>query len=196
MDRFWLVTWTCYGHWLPGDPRGFVGNIRDDDGSQIVHNIPGTPYDEDLPRLETWVREQMKGEPLTLGQREAEGLIDQFQETARVRQWQLEATSVMFNHTHLVVAVMKDPDPKAILATFKSWATRAVKSLRTLPPNGTFWTENGSKRKLSDENAVRDAVIYVIKKQPNPLAMCWNERWDEVLRAYDKRAESHERTDQ
>ncbi len=23
MDRFWFVTWTTYGSWLPGDPRGF-----------------------------------------------------------------------------------------------------------------------------------------------------------------------------
>ena len=51
MERYWLLTWTCYGHWLPGDARGFVGNIRDDDGSQITHNIPGTPYDADIPRL-------------------------------------------------------------------------------------------------------------------------------------------------
>lgn len=23
MDKWWLVTWTTYGTWLPGDPRGF-----------------------------------------------------------------------------------------------------------------------------------------------------------------------------
>jgi hypothetical protein len=29
MDRQWLITWTCYGTWLPGTARGFVGNVRD-----------------------------------------------------------------------------------------------------------------------------------------------------------------------
>jgi len=23
----WLLTWTTYGTWLPGDERGFVGNV-------------------------------------------------------------------------------------------------------------------------------------------------------------------------
>jgi hypothetical protein len=26
MDRFWLLTWTMYGNWLLGDPRGFVSD--------------------------------------------------------------------------------------------------------------------------------------------------------------------------
>ena len=76
----------------------------------------------------------------------------------------------MYNHTHVVVGVSGDPDPDFILETFKSWATRALKKRRPLPPNGTFWTEKGSKRKLPDDQAVRDGSYYVVKKQPNPLA--------------------------
>jgi len=26
-DRHWLLTWTTYGTWLPGDARGFVSPI-------------------------------------------------------------------------------------------------------------------------------------------------------------------------
>ena len=170
MDRYWLLTWTCYGHWLPGDARGFVGNVRDDDGTQVQHNIPGTPYDADIPKLEAWTRERMNGEPVTLDRGDAEALAIQFQETSRIRKWSLEAASVMYNHTHVVVGVPGDPDPDFILETFKSWATRALKKRRPLPPNGTFWTEKGSKRKLPDDQAVRDGSYYVVKKQPNPLA--------------------------
>jgi hypothetical protein len=185
MDRSWLITWTCYGNWVPGDKRGFVGNIRDEDDTQVRHNIPGTPFDEDLPRLEAWVRQQLRGEPITLEQAEADALIAQYQETARIRKWSLQAASVMFNHTHLVVGVLGDPDPKLILETFKSWATRAVKELRPLPPNGTFWTAKGSKRKLPDEAAVRAAAIYVAKKQPNPLATWWASPWQQVMDQYE-----------
>ena len=32
MDRHWFLTWTTYGSWLPGDPRGFVSQLRDDYG--------------------------------------------------------------------------------------------------------------------------------------------------------------------
>src|SRR5262249_19120345 len=98
-DRFWLITRTCYGNWLPGDGRGFVGNVREPDGTQIVHDIPGTPYDADMPRLESWVRQHLTGPPVTLEQPEAEALIAQYRETARIREWSLEAASVMYNHT-------------------------------------------------------------------------------------------------
>jgi hypothetical protein len=46
-----------------------------------------------------------------------------------------------------------------------------LKKHRPLPPNGAFWTAKGSKRRLPDERAVRDGSIYVVKKQPNPLAV-------------------------
>src|SRR5437763_1061534 len=29
MDRYWLLSSTFYGNWLPGDPRGFVSRVRD-----------------------------------------------------------------------------------------------------------------------------------------------------------------------
>lgn len=184
-DRYWLLTWTCYGHWLPGDRRGFVGNVRQPDGTHIPHNTPGTPYDSDRPRLEAWVRDHMTGEPVSLGRPEADALIEQYRETARVRVWSLEAASVMFNHTHLVVGVPGDPDPDHVLELFKGWATRAVKKLRPLPPKGTFWTAKGSTRKLPDAAAVRGAVVYVVKKQPDPLATWWDPRWREALDEHD-----------
>lgn len=91
----------------------------------------------------------------------------------------------MDNHTH-VVGVPGDPEPASILETLKSWATRAVKKIRPLPPNGTFWTAKGFKRKLPDERAVRDGVIYVVRKQPNPLAVFYHPKWQAALDEYDK----------
>ncbi len=186
MDRHWLITWTCYGTWLPVDSRGFVGNVRDHDWEQVVHNTPGTPYDADLPRLEAHIRWHLSGPPVTLTQPEANALIAQYQETCRVRQWYLQAASVMFNHTHPVVGVVGDPEPELILATFKNWSTRAVKKLRPVPPNGTFWTAKGSTRRLPNEPAVQGAVVYVVRKQPNPLAVYWAQIWQSVLDVYDR----------
>src|SRR5262249_20657627 len=127
MDRYWLITWTTYGTWLPGDARGFVGNVREQDGIQVTHNIPGTPYDADLPGLTRSVREHMKGPPVTLDELDANALIGQYQETAKIRKWMLCAASVMYNHTHIVLGVEVDPDPELLLETLKSWATRRLK---------------------------------------------------------------------
>jgi hypothetical protein len=50
MDRYWFLTWTTYGTWLPGDARGFVGRVWNEDlGPRVKHNEPGTPYDANLP---------------------------------------------------------------------------------------------------------------------------------------------------
>jgi len=79
-----------------------------------------------------------------------------------------------------------DPDPRLILETLKSWATRALKKSRPLPPNGTFWTSKGSKRKLRDEQALEAAVLYIVKKQPNPLAVWYAPEWRLRLEEYDR----------
>jgi REP element-mobilizing transposase RayT len=186
MDRYWLITWTCYGTWLPGAQQGFVSRVRDEDGNLVIHNIPGTPFDADMPALEAHARAQMKGPPVSLDQAAAEAMIAQYQETCRIRGWELEAASVMHNHTHLVVGVVGDPEPESIRETFKSWATRAVKKLRPLPPNGAFWTAKGSNRKLPDERAVHDGVIYVVRKQPNPLAVWFHPKWQAAVDHYDQ----------
>ncbi len=185
MDRHWVITWTCYGTWLPGDARGLVGNVCESNGTHESHNIPGTPFDADMPGLRAYVLHHMQGEAIELDKKDADVLIRQFQETARIRDWRLEAASVMFNHRYVVVAVPGDPDPQSILETLKSWATRSLKKLHPIPPNGTFWTAKGSKRKLPNDEAVMAGVIYVVKKQPDPLAVWFAPEWQDLLDSYD-----------
>ena len=136
--------------------------------------------------LEAWMRDRMKGDPVSLDRRDADAMIAQYQETANIRGWTLQAATVMYNHTHVVVSVPGDPDPQAILETLKSWATRALKKHRPVPPNGTFWTAKGSKRKLAGEDAILGAVIYVVKQQPAPLAVCHAAQWQDELDQYER----------
>jgi REP element-mobilizing transposase RayT len=168
MDGFWLLTWTTYGTWLPGDRRGFVSNVRDGEGAEIRHNIPGTPYDADVPGLERAARAAMKGPPIYLDGDQAGVLLGQFRETATYRGWELRAAAIMANHVHLVVGVPGDPDPAVLLHDFKSYGSRALNRRWTKPPNGTWWTESGSRRKLPDEAALLAAIEYV-RRQWRPL---------------------------
>ena len=64
MDRYWLITWTCYGTSLPGAQQGFVSRVPDERGNWLIHNIPGTPYDADMPALEAFARSKMAGPPV------------------------------------------------------------------------------------------------------------------------------------
>ena len=169
--KHWLLTWTCHGQWLPGDRRGFVGNVREADGARAIHNRHGTPCDADMPALELWIRLQMAGPPVTLSRRDAETVLAQLRETASVRSWRLEAASVAFNHAHVVVGLGSEEDSRVAMTQLKAWGTRALKRTRPLPAGGSFWTAKGSRRWLKDGNAVRAAVAYVAEKQKNALAV-------------------------
>ena len=176
MDRFWLLTWTTYGSWLPGDQRGFVGWHRDEQGNLVIHNAPGTPQDSNIPALERAMRESMKGSPIRLRTDQADRLFSQFQETADYRGWLLFAVAIMANHVHLVVGVPGDPEPATILHDFKSYGTRRLNKEWGKPINGTWWTESGSRRKLAKEENIQAAMEYV-RNQEYPLLIWINEKY-------------------
>jgi REP element-mobilizing transposase RayT len=176
MDRYWLLSSTFYGNWLPGDARGFVGRVwdaRPGDSPSIarhIHDMPGIPYDADLPALRRTSQSLMRGEPIRVTVEQAKALIPQFRETAAYRGWRLLAVAVMANHIHIVTGVPGDPDPTKILGDYKAYGSRLLNRRWGKPTSGTWWTYDGSKRKLPDERALRDAIIYV-RDQPHALAV-------------------------
>ncbi|MBW3540634.1 MAG: transposase [Planctomycetes bacterium] len=180
MDRYWLLTWTTYGTWLPGDRRGFVAPVRERDGKLRVHNVPGTPYDAEMPGLETVAVNSLKCAPVRLVQPQADALLEQFHETAVYRGWELIAVAVMAEHVHLVVGVRGDPEPSRILGDFKSYGSRRLNCQWRKPDSGTWWTESGSKRKRRNFRAVLAAVRYV-RNQKHPLALWIAPLWERHL---------------
>ena len=172
MNRHWLLTNTCYGNWLPGAARGFVGRVWEhrpfdpEEAPRVAHDLPGTPYDEDMAGLEKASGQLMKGPPIHLETPHAEAALAQFRETAGFRGWAIQAIAIMFNHFHIVVGVSGDPKPSKILGDFKSWATRTLTERFGAPASKTWWTERGSKRKLATEEAIAAAIHYVLYDQP------------------------------
>ena len=164
-DRYWLITWRTYGTWLPGDERGFVSPVRDEQGMEVIHNIPGTPYDTDVPALKRYATTLLKCVPIRLVLAQAECLLEQFQETCRYRRWQLLAVAVMTDHVHVVVGVPGDPNPSDILGDLKSYGSRSLNKKWTKPKSETWWAESGSKRKLPTDDAVLAAVKYVVEQE-------------------------------
>jgi len=170
MDRHWLLTWTMYGNWLPGDPRGFVSSVSDGKGGKATHNIPGTPFDEDWESLNSAMLRCLKQPPIRLNRDQTIVVLKQFQETANYRGWLLIAAAVMANHCHIVVGVPGDPAPSKILGDFKAYASRSLNRKWCKPVCGTWWTESGSKRKLKGDLAILGAVAYV-RDQEFPLEL-------------------------
>ncbi len=163
--RVWLLTWTCYGEWVPGDARGFVGRVRDlrpgeQSSSRLRHNVVQTQYDRGLSGLARRSRERMNGPPVRLTEEQANALSSQFSETARHRGWRLLAAAVMTQHIHLLVGVPDDPEPDSLLRDFKSYGSRSL-NRQAGGRRERWWTRGGSTRKKSDRAAVLDAAAYV-----------------------------------
>lgn len=166
-DRHWLLTWTTYGTWLPGDARGFVSPIprESEHGKWTRENRPGIAYDRDMPERLEQSRQLLKGPPVFLRLPQAELLQAPFQETARHRGWGLLAAAVMRAHVHLVVGVPGDPEPDALLRDFKAYGSRVLNRRFSQPASGTWWTEGGSKRVKRTEELVVRAVRYVARQE-------------------------------
>jgi REP element-mobilizing transposase RayT len=184
--RAWLLTNTTYGTWLPGDPRGSVTSVRNRRPGEeatpfrIEHDIPGEPWEEAIPALQRSALESMKGPPIYLDLEKAQAVLSQFQETATVRAWTLRAVAIMRNHFHIVVQVSGDPAPRKILADFKAYASRTLNCRYGKPPSETWWTTNGSKRKLPNDQALTAALHYVLYKQSHPL-LVWSSELGRIV---------------
>ena len=170
MDRVWLLTWTTYGTWLPGDPRGFVSNFAGADGKGRRQNAPGSLPEADHPGLVAGARATLAEPAVWLTLAQAREVLKQFRETAGHRGWTLVAAAVMANHVHLVVGADGDPEPDLFLRDFKSYGSRRLSRAFGAAAGTTWWTQGGSNRILPDGAAVEAAVAYV-ERQANPLAV-------------------------
>ena len=168
MDRVWLLTWTTYGSWLPGDDRGFASNFADPHGQGRRRNEPGTVPASSHPGLAAAARVAMTGPAIRLTAAQAREVLAQFHQTAAHRGWSLLAAAVMGNHTHVVAGVGGNPEPGALLQGFKSYASRRLN--RPLGTVTKWWTEGGSTVILPNDEAARAAVAYV-ERQEYPLAL-------------------------
>ena len=107
----------------------------------------------------------MSGPPIELQPAQSVDLLEQFQETAEYRGWELLTAAVLSNHIHLVVGVDGDPDGGDILGDFKSYASRRLNRLYGARLNGSWWAESGSRRVLKREHDLIEAVRYVARQK-------------------------------
>ena len=181
--RYWLLTWTTYGTWLPGDDRGFVSPVRNSGFDQWrKENIRGTTHSRSMPGLERAAHSRLKCLPILLNTTQAATVLDQFHETASYRGWQCLAVAIMRNHVHLIVSAPGDPQPDVLLKDFKSYASRALNKIWEKPASGTWWTESGSKRKKATYQSLVNAVRYVAN-QEHPLLVWIHPEWQAIIEA-------------
>jgi hypothetical protein len=86
------------------------------------------------------------------------------------RFWQICVGAILTSHLHLLVGAMGDPNPSILLRDFKSHASRCLNRLSGRPASGTWWTEQGSKRKIKDTSHFENVRCYILR-QATPLVV-------------------------
>jgi len=150
----YFLTWTTYGTWLHGDPRGSV----DDE-----HNTVGTPYLAPDPGRVAGEGRSRRDPPFVLDV-SAREVVDQIiREHCGLRGWTLHACNVRSNHVHVVVSARSRPEE--IMRQLKSWATRALRSKALDRGHRRLWTTHGSTRYVWNADDIPAAVHYVLNEQ-------------------------------
>ena len=145
----YFITWTTYGTWLPGDPRGWR---RRENGSM-----------EPQPRLETWCKNRMEAEPVLLRDADREAVRQACHAHAQIRGWNILAVYVGVNHVHVVVEA--NEAPQKVRDQLKANCTRTLRSAPTPLIVEKTWTKGGDCAVLWKEDEVSAAVEYVVEGQ-------------------------------
>jgi REP element-mobilizing transposase RayT len=156
----YLISWTTYGSWLPGDERGWVK-----DGQ------PGI-QDPD-PELRDEVFRTLAHEPVILTTKQRELVAQAIRRTCGIRKWRLHAVNVRTNHVHVVVTA--DAPPEDVMRVLKQWASKALSDQEGLTVSSDprtakkgrkrWWTEHGSTKWINDTEYFNNAVTYVLERQ-------------------------------
>ena len=154
-----LITWTCYGTWLPGDSRGYVSNTPlPGGGVERKQNISGTEYRTDVGIARQLARRKQSHETVVLTAREARCAAESLVAAANERAWRLVRAAVMHNHVHVLAIAVPDDGP-AVRRVLKGNSQAALSMLAGHPRR--WWTAGGSDRYLRGESAIEAAARYV-----------------------------------
>ena len=146
---------------------------REDTHSPVrfEHDQVGEEHEPPMPGLYISSIEHMKGPPIYFDRAKAELVLQQFQETAKYRQWELRAVAIMCSHFHLLVRVHDELDPDKLLGDFKAYGSRVLNRTYGPVPSETWWTRDGSKRKVDTDAYFANVVHYVLYEQELPLVV-------------------------
>lgn len=157
-----LETWTCYGQWLPGDPRGYVSNTLTEEGYRAKRNAPGTAYDRDERATHQRAKALQKYPTTWLTAELAVVAAEAIIAAAIDREWVILRAAVMSNHIHVVVAECPD-NGSAVRRVLKGVSQAKLNEHIGKPCS--WWTRGGSDLYLHGERAILAAISYVARQE-------------------------------
>lgn len=163
-----FLTWTTYGTWEPGDPRGHVSNTLMPDGRyRPRENRWSVDYDRDSPQTLERAQRLQRGETVWLNPQQAHMVAESFIQSAIKHAWWIERCAVMSNHVH-VLLTQCPADASTIQRILKGCSQQAL-SL-AVGHSRRWWTRKGSQRSVTGGESL-EAVIRYIEQQPSILSL-------------------------
>lgn len=151
----YFLTWTTYGTWLHGDPRGSFAA----DGTYL-------PPDE---KRRAAAESLMTDDAVTLTPEQRAAVEAVIVKHCQIRRWELHARSVRTNHVHAVVSAPEHGD--VVREQLKAWAARALSEHAGLGPGRgkdgarRWWTEKGNIEEIWHPRHLDAATRYVNEGQ-------------------------------
>jgi REP element-mobilizing transposase RayT len=158
----YLITWVCYGAWLPGQ-SGAVPHT--------MNRFRG-PLPEPDTRREQKSRSRMPQPPYVMDALRRRVVLKSVQEVCRFRSWNLLAAHVRTNHVHVVT--MADRTPVQVMIAMKAYSSRALNESALDGPERCRWARHASTRYLWTRDSVRAAIEYVVREQGESMAVFEN----------------------
>ncbi|MGH9946637.1 MAG: transposase [Pyrinomonadaceae bacterium] len=155
----YLITIRAYGTWLHGDERGSMDRRE--------YNQYGEPKIAASELRVTRDRNLMKGAPCVFDSAIRQNIESAIREVCEARGYRLYAINVRTNHAHTIASASTKPE--LMMNSFKSYATRKLRSKDLIGEQTKVWARHGSTRYLWTEQHIDTAVEYVVNGQGGEL---------------------------
>jgi len=146
----YFLTWTTYGTWLHGNPKGSV------DRHNAACGMEFHPPNRDWEQAS---RNRMKHPKVVLSPKARKVVERTVCQHCEYRAWELIAVNCLPTHIHLIVSA-DEVTPERVMTELKAYATRALRREKLIE-KGKVWTRGGSTRYLHSESALNSTIRYV-----------------------------------
>ena len=146
-----FITWTTYGTWLPGDPRGWR---KMNAGEKLPQ-----------PKLYDWCSARLTDTPVFLSGIHREKVAAVIRQHAEHRNWRMHALAVRSNHIH--IAIEADAKPETVTRQLKANATRVLRFGVEAIVAKKIWTSGGYAELVYTDDELEDVMTYINESQDN-----------------------------
>ncbi|MDB5337294.1 MAG: hypothetical protein JWN70_2913 [Planctomycetaceae bacterium] len=141
-----FITWTVYGTFLQGDPRGW---------RKWKHGMQAPQ-----PWLVPWHAARLKYPVLLLDDSRRQLVNAEILRFCEWRGWKLRAHDARTNHVHVVVQALGYSGSQ-VRDQLKANCTRVLREHSVIFHDRPVWTERGDWQCLNDVDDLEQAILYV-----------------------------------